>query len=59
MPVLSHVMAYPLSQFDGKMKTKDWKKIPNFPAPAAAQGAGEVMWVNPETFFDQLPGVLI
>jgi len=55
--VLSQVMAYPLSQFDGKLKTKDWKKVPSFPAPAG-QGAGEIQWVNPEAFFDQLPGVL-
>jgi hypothetical protein len=51
------VMAYPLNQFDRTMKTKDWKKVPNFPAPAT-QGAGEIVWVNPGTFFDQLPGVL-
>jgi hypothetical protein len=55
--VLSQVMVYPLSQFDGKMKTKDWKKVPNFPAPAQ-QGAEEIHWVNPETYFDQLPEVL-
>ncbi len=55
--VLNQVMAYPLSQFDGKMKTTDWKKIPNFPAPSG-QGAGEIQWVKPEVFFDQLPEVL-
>jgi hypothetical protein len=55
--VLNQVMAYPLSQFDGKMKTKDWKKVPTFPAPSG-QGAGEIQWVKPEVFFDQLPGVL-
>jgi hypothetical protein len=32
-PVLNQVLAYPLNQFDGKMKTKDWKKAPSFPAP--------------------------
>jgi hypothetical protein len=57
LPVLSQVMAYHLSNFDGKMKTKDWKKVPNFPAPAN-QGAGEIQWVVPEVFFDQLPGVM-
>jgi hypothetical protein len=56
-PLLNQVMAYPLDQFDGKMKTKDWKKVPSFPAPAI-QGPGEIIWVNPESFFDQLPGVL-
>jgi len=57
LPVLSQVMAYPLSQFDGKMKTKDWKSVPSFPAPTGG-GAGEVQWVKPEAFFDQLPEVL-
>jgi hypothetical protein len=56
-PILNQVMIYPLTQYDGKMKTKDWKKVPNFPAPGSG-GAEEVKWVNPDTFFDQLPEVL-
>ena len=39
-PLLSQVVFYPLSQFDGKMKTKDWSKLPHFPAPKSA-GKGE------------------
>jgi hypothetical protein len=58
LPVLSQVMVYPLSQFDGKMKTKDWKKVPNFPAPAGSQGQEDVHWVDPNTFFDELPEIL-
>ena len=27
-PLINQIMFYPLSQFDGKMKTKDWSKIP-------------------------------
>ena len=27
-PALSQIQFYPLSQFDGKMKTKDWSKLP-------------------------------
>jgi hypothetical protein len=46
-----------LTQFDGKMKTRDWKKVPNFPAPSSG-GTEEVKWVNPDSFFDQLPEVL-
>jgi hypothetical protein len=38
--LLNQVMVYPLSEFDGKMKTKDWSKTPAFPAPAG-QGQGE------------------
>jgi hypothetical protein len=58
LPVLSQTMVYPLSQFDGKMKTKDWKKVPSFPVPGGSQGAEEIHWVNPVTYFDQLPDVL-
>ena len=54
--VLSQIMLYPLSQFDGKMKTTDWSKLPTFPKPAGP--AGETKWVVPETYYDQLPGVM-
>ena len=56
-PVLSQITFYPLSQFDGKMKTKDWSKLPHYPAPKSS-GAGEVQWVHSETFFDELPAVM-
>jgi hypothetical protein len=55
-PLLSQVVVYPLTQFDGKMKTKDWKSTPSFPAPAST--GGETKWVVPEKFFDQLPVIL-
>jgi hypothetical protein len=55
-PLLSQIVVYPLSEFDGKMKTKDWTKTPSFPAPAA--GSGETKWVIPEKFFDELPQVM-
>ena len=54
--VLSPIMFYPLSQFDGKIKTTDWSKLPHFPVPAGP--GGETKWVVPEKFFDQLPGVM-
>jgi len=56
-PLLSQVVYYPLSEFDGKMKIKDWSKLPHFPAPKSS-GKGETKWVNPETFFDELPAVM-
>jgi hypothetical protein len=56
-PVLNQVVMYPLSQYDGTMKTKDWKAVPVFPVPEGA-GDGEIHWVEPEKFFDQLPAVL-
>jgi hypothetical protein len=55
--VLRQIMVYPLTEFDGQMKTKDWSRVPSFPAPAGA-GKGETQWVVPEKFFDQLPEVL-
>ena len=55
--VLNQVMVYPLSEYDGTMKTLDWSKSPSFPAPATA-GKGETKWVIPEKFFDQLPEVM-
>jgi hypothetical protein len=56
-PLINQVVFYPLSEFDGKMKTKDWSKLPHFPAPESG-GKGETKWVNPETFFDELPAVM-
>ena len=35
-PLLSQVLFYPLSEYDGQMKTKDWSKLPHFPAPKDA-----------------------
>lgn len=54
---LNQVMVYPMTEFDGQMKTRDWSKSPSFPSPAGA-GSGETKWVLPEKFFDQLPEVL-
>lgn len=56
-PILSQIVVYPLTEFDGTMKTKDWKNTPTFPTPAG-QGAGETRWVVPEKFFDELPTIL-
>jgi hypothetical protein len=49
-------MMYPLADFDGKMKSKDWTKLPVF--PTGQQGDGEIKWVKPEAFFDVLPAVM-
>ena len=53
---VSQIMMYPLADFDGKMKSKDWTKLPVFPSPS--QGDEEVKWVKPEAFFEVLPAVL-
>ena len=55
-PLISQIMAYPLSQFTGEMKTKDWSKIPEF--PSIGGGEEEVPWVVPGAFHEVLPQVL-
>jgi hypothetical protein len=55
-PLLSQMLVYPLQEFDGKMKTRDWKNTPSFPAPASS--SGETKWVIPEKFFEQLAQVM-
>ena len=55
-PLINQILAYPLSKFDGKPKTKDWTHLPSF--PSASQGDEEVTWVVPETFFDVLGSAL-
>jgi hypothetical protein len=54
--VLRGIMVYPLSEFDGNMKTTDWGSLPTAPAPPA--GEEEMQWVVPEKFVDELPVVL-
>ena len=54
--VLPGIMMYPVSEYDGKMKTKDWANLPKSPAPPG--GEEETQWVLPEKFVDELPLVL-
>ena len=55
-PLINQVVAYPLKDFDGKMKTIDWARTPAIPGPKSS--GGETPWVLPEKFFDQLGAVL-
>jgi hypothetical protein len=59
-PLISQVMMYPLSKFDRTMKTADYSKLPHFPVPAAKGNApkGESKWVNPGTYYEELPVVM-
>ena len=61
-PALSQIQYYPLSQFDGKMKTKDWNKLPHFPVPEEKvrpeYSTKQPPWVDPAVFFEQLPTVM-
>jgi hypothetical protein len=54
-PIVNQINAYPLAEFDGEMKIKDWSKVPSFPVPPVE---GERAWVVPQVFFDQLPAVM-
>jgi len=53
-------MSYPLSEYDGKVKTKDWSKLPTLADPAGGKqsGGGETQWVKFEAFFTELPAVM-
>jgi hypothetical protein len=53
--VLTGVNAYPLSAYDGAVKSMDWSKLRQFPG---ATGDAEVKWVVPEQFVDVLSAVL-
>jgi hypothetical protein len=50
------VMMYPLAEFDGTMKSRDWTKLQK--VSSTTGGDEEVKWVVPERFFDTLPLVL-
>lgn len=54
--LINQVMIYPLNQFDGTMKTTDWKTIKT--VPNTEKSDGEKRFVFPETFFDLLPTLL-
>ncbi len=53
---LKQVVMYPVADFDGTMKSIDWRSLPNLPGEHT--GSGETKWVLPQTFFDVLPNVL-
>jgi hypothetical protein len=54
--VLTQIMMYPLSEYDGNMKSMDWSQLPH--APSQSTGEEETKWVIPEKFVEQLPEVL-
>ena len=54
--VLPQILMYPLGEYDGQLKSIDWRKLPR--KPGAAGGERETQWVFPEKFFDELEAVL-
>jgi len=56
--VLQQVVMYPLAEYDGTIKSKDWSTLPKFSTPGGSGSGAETRFVFPEKFFDQLPMVL-
>ena len=55
-PVINQIVAYPLKDFAGQMKTIEWSNAPNIPGPASS--GEETKWVVPERFFDEFATAL-
>ncbi|SSW72615.1 DUF1254 domain-containing protein [Achromobacter agilis] len=56
---INQVVFYPLKDFNGKMKSIDWKATADIPNPTPdSASVGETRWVVPERFFDQFGQVL-
>ena len=56
--VINQVVAYPLKDFTGKMKTIEWSNVPNIPGPKSDASSGETKCVVPEKFFDEFGDAL-
>lgn len=54
--LIAGIDMYPLAEYDGKMKRRDWSKAPVI--PGAVGGDTETKWVFPEKFIEQLPVVM-
>ncbi|MFB7495953.1 DUF1254 domain-containing protein [Streptomyces sp. NPDC056161] len=57
-PLVNRIMAYPLDEYTGELRTTDWSQAPVHPAGDATTGQRETRWVDPAVFFDTLPVVL-
>ena len=47
-PLIDAIDVYPLAKYDGKMKERDWRKVPKLANPTGDSGSGETRWVFPE-----------
>jgi hypothetical protein len=54
--VIGGIDMYPLAEFDGSMKRRDWRRQRS--VPALASGERDATWVLPGRIFDELPAVL-
>lgn len=57
-PLVGRISVYPLSDFDGKVKVRDWTNVPSFGKTDATGDQGETQWVDPQTYFDVFGQVL-
>ncbi|GAA2230844.1 DUF1254 domain-containing protein [Herbiconiux moechotypicola] len=57
-PLLNGISMYPLTEFDGTVKTVVWADCPSFPAADATGSGAETRWVAPEAFPESLRAVL-
>ncbi|GAB2656457.1 DUF1214 domain-containing protein [Prescottella soli] len=57
-PLVGRICMYPLSEFDGEVKVRDWADVPTFGDGRATGDQTETQWVDPEKFFDVLGQVL-
>ena len=48
-PLLQQIMAYPLSEFDGTIKNKDWTELPSFPGSSSATRNGNGSTLPPSS----------
>ncbi len=46
-PLLNNIMAYPIDEFTGEMKSTDWRAASDLPPPG---GKDEFRWVRPKIF---------
>ncbi|MDM0047441.1 DUF1254 domain-containing protein [Variovorax sp. J22R115] len=56
--VITGIDMYPLAEFDGTTKQRDWHGLPELPSPTGDSGSGETRWVFPDKFIDELSAVL-
>lgn len=56
LEILSGVVISPLSTYTGETLVKDWTAVPHFPSDQPT--TEETRWVDPDTFFDELPAML-
>ncbi|WP_345341645.1 DUF1214 domain-containing protein [Rhodococcus olei] len=57
-PLVGRISVYPLSDYDGQVKVRDWTNVPSFGKAGTTGDQGETQWVDPEKYFDVLGQVL-